>query len=175
MIHDLHAFCFQQAPSVWYWELWHSGLCEWNSNNVIVDVTDTPDDARTVWKSVPWYTAQHGVIWSAQKHDKNSFREAIYCLLSTLKSLHSDSLIHLNANLLRLCLNHLWMHASQCNCVIIEKQVSELEGWRTIVAGSVWLGASGLCSACLSSQQDAEPMPESTSGETASAALMDLS
>lgn len=85
MIHDLHAFCCQLAPSVWFWELWHSGSCEWNSNNVIVDVTDTPDDAGTVWKSGPRHTVQHGVIWSARKHDKNSFIKPPYCLLITIK------------------------------------------------------------------------------------------
>lgn len=81
MIHDLHAFCCQLAPSVWFSELWHSGSCEWNSNNVIVDVTDTPDDAGTVWKSGPRHTVQHGVIWSARKHDKNSFIKPLCCLL----------------------------------------------------------------------------------------------
>lgn len=70
VIHDLHAFCCQLAPSVWFWELWHSRLCEENSNNVIVDVTDTPDDIETVRKSGPRHTVQHGVIWSARKHDK---------------------------------------------------------------------------------------------------------
>lgn len=43
-----------------------------------------------------------------------------------------------------------------------------------MVAGPVWLVASGQCRAGLSSQQQVEPMPESASGETASAALMDL-
>lgn len=91
MIRNLHAFCCQLAPSVWFWELWHSGLCEWNSNNVIVDVTDTPDDAGTVWKSGPRHTVWHGVIWSARKHDKNSFRKTVP---STRRR---DSLIHLIA------------------------------------------------------------------------------
>lgn len=84
MIYDLHAFCCQLAPSAWFWELWHSGSCEWNSNNVIVDVTDTPDDAGTVRKSGPRHTVQHGVIWSARKHDKNSFIKAVRRLLLTV-------------------------------------------------------------------------------------------
>lgn len=84
MIHDLHAFCCQLAPSVWFWELWHCGSCEWNSNNVIVDVTDTPDDAGTVRKSGPRHTVQHGVIWSARKHDKNSFIKVPHRLFITL-------------------------------------------------------------------------------------------
>ena len=81
MIHDLHAFCCQLAPSVWFWELWHSGSCEWNSNNVIVDVADTPDDAGSVGKSGPSRTVQHGVIWSATKHDKNTFIKPLQFLI----------------------------------------------------------------------------------------------
>lgn len=158
MIHDLHAFCCQLAPSVWFWELWHSGLCEWNSNNVIVDVTDTPDDAGTVWKSGPRHTVQHGVIWSARKHDRNSFIKAVHCLPVTLnfkKRRRSDSVIHLKASssIPRLRLKRLSKHTWQRSCVVIEEQLSELGGWRTIVAGSVWLGAIGPCSAGLSSQQ----------------------
>lgn len=61
MIHDLHAFCFKAAPSAWFWELWHGGSCEWNSDNVAVDVTDTPDDAGAVWKSAPGLSVSLGL------------------------------------------------------------------------------------------------------------------
>lgn len=53
MIYDLRAFCFKAAPSVWFWKLWHSGSCEWNSDDVAADVTDTADDAGAGRKSAP--------------------------------------------------------------------------------------------------------------------------
>lgn len=158
MIHDLHAFCCQLAPSVWFWELWHSGLCEWNSNNVIVDVTDTPDDAGTVWESGPRHTVQHGVIWSARKHDRNSFVKAGHCLPVTVnfkeppqwlshsfKGKLPDTETAFKASLRA--------HMTTFLCCNWRAAFRAWWGWRTIVAGSVWLGASGPCSAGLSSQQ----------------------
>lgn len=125
MIHDLHAFCCQLAPSVWFWELWHSGSCEWNSNNVIVDVTDTPDDAGTVRKSGPRHTVQHGVIWSTRKHDKNSFIKALYCLLITIN--FKEPLQWLT-------------HSFKCTLLILETVFkSSLEAWITKLLYLNWI------------------------------------
>lgn len=96
MIHDLHAFCFQAAPSVWFWELWHGGSCEWNSDNVAADVTDTADDAGGVWKSAPGSRC-HMVSKNAWQKQFRKKLPIVSASLWTARRLRHDSCIHLGA------------------------------------------------------------------------------